>query len=460
MRIRRAVPTGFGVFLVVGVSACSIIPYEHGTRANEPLSEQTVTTRGSERVSYEDLPEHKVFIGISLSGGGNRAANFSVAALRELEKLGVVQQASAVSSVSGGSLAATYFGMYGNGRDPTRWNDEEIARRFKQDLRTQWILRWFLPQNALRFWFTPFDRSDIMKGVIDDALFDGAESKFAAMGTGLPRILINASNLVGQNFVFTEERFRDLGSRLDTYPISHAVMASAAFPGAFNNVTLEDYSSKDRRTYLHLLDGGPTDNLGVKALRRTLNNLDRSEPSRPLKGCLFVVIDAFPDPLGKSEERVTGHDQRYDRDPRRFLDYFFDDNLLNAFDDLLLDHREEMLRTMGNPAVKTGEVSFWTYRPFRDNAQSVNQSLACHVWHLTFQTLARFTAVDPAVESLGKLVNDIQTDLRLRAPGERDAGRLQKALFDAAELVIWKDHKALTQVRELFRQWGIESQKR
>lgn len=446
--------------LVAGVAGCSIIPYAQGTRANEPLGERPVATRGSEQLSYQELPGHKVFIGISLSGGGSRAANFSVASLRELDRLGILQHASVLSSVSAGSLAAAYFGMYGNGRDPAHWNDGEITRRFGQDLQTAWVVRWFLPQNLVRFWFTAFDRGDIMKGIFDRVLFDGAKSRYADMGIGLPRILINASDLAGRNFVFTDESFREIGSRLDRYPISHAVMASAAFPGAFNNVTLEDFSRPDRRTYRHLLDGGVTDILGVKALRRTLSNLDRSEPQRPLRGCLFIVIDAFADPLGKAPERVIGHDQRLDSDPRRFGDYFFDNNLYNGFQNLLLNHREELLQAMRYPAARTGGVSFWSFLPFRDDGGSVNQSLACHVWHLTFQTLAHLDAGDQTAEQLGQFANGIPTAFRLKSPGVHDGRVLQDSLFRAAQLLVWKDRNATAQVRELLRQWGIETRQR
>jgi predicted acylesterase/phospholipase RssA len=92
----------------------------------------------------------------------------------------------------------------------------------------------------------------------------------------LPRILIHATSLPQTGpFVFTDETFEILGSRLDDYPLTHAVMASGAFPGAFHNVTLKDFGRDGY--YQHLFDGGPSDNLGVHTL---LTMIDSTMPRK------------------------------------------------------------------------------------------------------------------------------------------------------------------------------------
>ena len=442
--------------LLAALAACSIFPYERGTRANEPLAAQAVATRGSESIAFAELAEPKVFVGIALSGGGSRASNFSAAALLELQQLGLLRHATALSSVSGGSLAAAYYGLYG--ADPQRWNEAAVRKVMRTDLQWIWGWRWLLPQNIARYWLTPFDRSDIMKGVIDDELFGGSGVTYAAMNnaTRLPRILINASDLDGGNFVFTDEAFRErLGSRLDSYPLAHAVMASAAFPGGFNNVTLENYAATGGRSYLHLLDGGPTDNLGVKALRRALASAADSPGAGPLRGCMLVVIDAYPDVSLTSAQHFAEHDKRNDDDPRGVLDHIFDTNLNDAFDDLLSNHREEMLKVMGYPDERVGQRSFWTYRPFRDSQGSVNRALECHVWHLSLQTLRRIEPDPKGGKRLSETVNGIRTLLKLRGAGEGDEDRLQQALFDAARLLVNEDRAALEEARRRMREWGF-----
>ena len=48
------------------------------------------------------------FIGLAISGGGSRAANFGSAVLWELDRLGILQHVQYISTVSGGSLAGAY----------------------------------------------------------------------------------------------------------------------------------------------------------------------------------------------------------------------------------------------------------------------------------------------------------------------------------------------------------------
>jgi len=124
----------------------------------------------------------------------------------------------------------------------------------------------------LRYWFTNYTRSDIMKETLDNNLFEG--KTFEKMGSGLPRILINATTLTeGKHFVFSEEGFKSLNSRIDTYPVANAVMASSAFPGVFHDMTLKDYSISSEQNYEHVLDGGPSDNLGVTTILKMVKKL-------------------------------------------------------------------------------------------------------------------------------------------------------------------------------------------
>ncbi len=61
-------------------------------------------------ITAQDKP--RAFIGIAISGGGSRAATFGLATLRELDRLGILDHTSAISSVSGGSLPAAYYALF------------------------------------------------------------------------------------------------------------------------------------------------------------------------------------------------------------------------------------------------------------------------------------------------------------------------------------------------------------
>ena len=232
--------------------------------------------RASMAIDLDELP-NRAFVGITISGGGSRAANFGAAVLQELQSLGVLDHAAMISSVSGGSIPAAYYGLHGP-QTEKEW--DRLKNALRENFLKKWFLRFFYPHNFIRYWITDFDRSDIMAGVFDDFLFD--KKQYQHLQTTGPNIIINATDLGGERFVFSHEAFNSLGSRIDVYPLSYAVMASGAFPLVFQSVTLGRYrkdpyypgSSLQRKAefYRHLFDGGPTDNLGVESLLGALDN--------------------------------------------------------------------------------------------------------------------------------------------------------------------------------------------
>jgi NTE family protein len=157
-----------------------------------------------------------------------------------------------------------------------------------------------------------------------------------------PLILINASDLgYGVRFSFIQEYFNLLCSDLDPYPVARAVTASSAVPVLFNPVVLENYADcgdeklkwlndarqrvaenvemetvvegletfaqKDRRKYAHFVDGGITDNLGLRAIYEIvevaggastfLQSVDRDPP----RHLIVISVDASTDPEPKMD---------------------------------------------------------------------------------------------------------------------------------------------------------------
>src|SRR5262245_1246854 len=66
-------------------------------------------------VCQENPPDRDVLLGVALSGGGSRAALFGAAGMEALAGVrmpdgrSLIERIAQVSSVSGGSLAATYY---------------------------------------------------------------------------------------------------------------------------------------------------------------------------------------------------------------------------------------------------------------------------------------------------------------------------------------------------------------
>ena len=171
------------------------------------------------------------FIGVAISGGGSRAANFGAAVLQYLDELGILQHVTAISSVSGGSLAAAYY-VLKRPHSTSEWS--EFRERMRTNFIEEWARRIFLsPANWLRFLLTDYSRTDVLASVFDDKLFGRA--KFSQLTNDSPRLFINATSLSqgGEQVTFTNQYFSFLKSRSDSYPISYGVTASGVFPGVF-----------------------------------------------------------------------------------------------------------------------------------------------------------------------------------------------------------------------------------
>ncbi len=438
--MRRMKMLGLGVLSGLLLSGCGIIHVYSAAnvaRATDPAPVKP--TRATLALGEADM-DRDVFVGIAMSGGGARAANFSAATLLELERLGFLAHASAISAVSGSALTAAYYGIYARPDQPQEerakhWNSESVRERFLLDFQTQWLIQWFNPWNIGRYWLTDFDRSDMMAAVFDALLFEGrSPPRFEDMGAGRPKILINATSLPGVGaFVFTDEEFERLGSRLDRYPVSHAIMASGAFPGAFHNVTLEDFARKGY--YQHLFDGGPSDNLGVLTLLKVVDRV------RPKRGCFLFMVDAFPYQTGAGEKRS---------DTRRALDFFVDRNVSESADVFLTLRRYDTLeRRLGyRRDIAAGVIPQWSF--------TTDGGIECSVWHLTFQSLI----VRPQTrEDLKKKIEDEkQVNLiptRYRLEGPRPAREIQNLIFDVANHLLLGDDAMLKAACEWFRARGL-----
>lgn len=481
--IRRLL-SGFIVLSIVMLilNGCSIITID--TMKNDPLmplSSQSPPpkTRASEKFA-DNRPNKDIFIGIAMSGGGSRATNFSAAVLRDLDKLGILQHATVISSVSGSSVAAAYYGLYGDNRTQDHpWDDEGVRKAFLTDFEQPWLISWFCPRNIFRYWLTNFSRSDIMANVLDDKLFD--EHKYANFGNDkLPRIFINATSYTNGNaFVFSDEYFAErLNSRLDTYPVAKAVMASSAFPGVFHDITLKDYSVKNVElketqqhksveNYEHLIDGGPSDNLGVIPIKRVLEQMPQP------KNCFLFVVDAYPYQEMPNDVQTA--------DTREWYDFIVDTNVATSSDIMLTARRKDLMKDLTQFG---DDVGFESYRdaeaiePERTAAKTEIKMLQeklpikCSVWHITFQRLHSrafergygdsFLSAERLqfLRRMRKVVNSVATRYKLTETLGYSPEAVQDYLFKAADILVREDknesgRRILDLACDKFKRWGL-----
>lgn len=84
----------------------------------------------------------------------------------------------------------------------------------------------------------------------------------------------------------------DCFASYDKIPVSVGVKASASFPGAIPASTLESSWLRPKESYVHLVDGGVSDNLGILTAISLLRQDDGSV-SQPISRKIIFVIDAF-----------------------------------------------------------------------------------------------------------------------------------------------------------------------
>ena len=302
------------------------------------------------------------FIGLALSGGGSRAANFGSAVLWELDRLGILQHVQYISTVSGGSLAGAYYVTFRD--DPLKWNKQNLQQVMSQSFESWSVVYGLNPLHWPQYLGTSYNRSHLLEEVFSRRVFEN--KTFGDLRNGRPTLLLNATNYrTGERFVFSNYSFNTIRSDLGALPISVGVTASAAFPGIFSVVTLKDFSGKGdsiwldmfapllKHTnsdgdYFHFFDGGVSDNLGVDTL------IDTFTRSRPFsRGCLLILVDASVpyEAISKSKEL----------NPRHFWDALIDTNALNATSILMQSKRHQQLKAIGFDEAHAYNYEYWKW---------------------------------------------------------------------------------------------------
>ncbi|HEU4781221.1 MAG TPA: patatin-like phospholipase family protein [Steroidobacteraceae bacterium] len=294
----------------------------------------------------------KLFVVVTFSGGGKRAAAFSfgvLEALRDIkvttpdgEQHSLLDEIDLISAVSGGAFTAAYYALFG------KEAFESYAPRFlnhdtEQDLWNQ-VLK---PTNWPRLADPLVSRSDLGVEYFDEELFNRATVHDVM--TRSPRVIVSATDLVrAKPFAFTREQLNGICVDPRSIPVARAVFASAATPVYFaplvmrtfagqcgyqlpdtiNTSTLgeKDVYRRERTErllsfldsehfpYLHLADGALADNLGARAildevaLGDTVTDALRRNGFSRARRMLFIVVDARtgfdethahqPEPLG------------------------------------------------------------------------------------------------------------------------------------------------------------------
>ncbi len=304
---------------------------------NEPYSPVVAAGAAPAQPKAGETRSDSLLVAIAFSGGGTRAAAFSYGVLEAMSDAKIrwegrerrlLDEIDVISSVSGGSFTAAYYGLFGD-----RIFEDYADKFLYRDVQGHLVWSLFNPASWVKLGSSKYDRSDLAAAYYDEILFEGKTFSDIHARNG-PRVMINATEIaLGAQFTFDPAQFALICSDFGKFPVSRAVTASSAVPILFSSVILRNYAgtcpfelppwakaaaespdptsrahhlvtqmlkytdSKDLQ-YIHLFDGGLTDNLGVRPF---LNRLTLSGGSWELakvmgmadtRRMLVIVVNA------------------------------------------------------------------------------------------------------------------------------------------------------------------------
>jgi NTE family protein len=277
---------------------------------------------------------NELFAAVSFSGGGARAAALAygvLEAMRETEvevngtRRSLFGELDIVSAVSGGSLAAAYLAVHGEAMFPSFY--ERVLMR---DLQSEFIRELLAPANLGWVGSKRFGRGDVLAAFLDREVFGGVRYADLLTRPRRPWVAISATDMsLGSRFEFGQDQFDLLCSDLASVHVSTAVAASSAVPVALSPITLRNhdapclvgaqvdlyglygerrqagqarqaatYLDKKARPFVHLLDGGLSDNLATRGpleasvLRGGFSAAIEAGGVNGVRWFVFIVVNA------------------------------------------------------------------------------------------------------------------------------------------------------------------------
>ncbi len=293
------------------LSACSLAKYQPLqtlSRIEPDKGYRLLNARQQQAQQKND----DTFVVLMFSGGGTRAAALGYGVLEQLadQKIWVggrekrlIENIDLVYGISGGSILAIYFSLYGADTVPS------FERRFlKQNFQRQLTKQVFSSAYLPRLSSPEFGRGDLLQEEFENTIFGKLTFGDLAERRRGPFAVISATDMsLGNRVDFTQEYFDTMCLNLSKLKLARAVAASSAVPLIFSPITLnnhggncgytlpaqvqealdedvnelqnqtrqefarniKEYENSQYRPYIHLLDGGLTDNLGLRNLLDT-----------------------------------------------------------------------------------------------------------------------------------------------------------------------------------------------
>ncbi|MGB8434245.1 MAG: patatin-like phospholipase family protein, partial [Burkholderiales bacterium] len=339
-RQTRLLARGIGFLLAASFASlllggCAVRPVTPDLAHFEPDSGYRWDPR---RVLPDNDPQ-TLFI-LTFSGGGTRAAAFAYGVLEELRSTTVktsrgtasaLSQIDLITGTSGGSFTALAYALYG--AHLFDFYDKEFLKR---DVEGELLQRLFNPLRWPQVLSQGFGRSELAEEYYDEILFHDA-TYGDLLKRETPVAVVGATDVTtGMRVDFSQPEFNVICGDLSRFRLSRAAAASSAVPIVLSPVTIDNRggtcgfrpsgwmagmgtASTERllgnrmelrlrqlalledsreRPYIHLVDGGLSDNLGLYGIVQALQEVMANEDFRAaviengLRRIVIVVVNS------------------------------------------------------------------------------------------------------------------------------------------------------------------------
>jgi NTE family protein len=322
------------------LSACASFP------PNPPLAKYDPSAGYRFELLDQGGNSDGLFAILAFSGGGTRAAALSYGVLEALrdtriqlngKERSLLDEVDVISAISGGSFTAAYYALHG-----ARTFDEFPQRFLYRPVETELIRSALNPASWFRLAGSGFGRSDLAAEFYEREVFGAKTYADLVARRRRPFVILNATDMtLGAQFSFVQDQFDLLCSDLSGVSLGRAVAASSAFPGLLTPLTFSNYagscdyrqprwvesaakdrksrvnagrtasaerrlsyaaSGEARRDYIHLIDGGVADNLGLREPLASVANLNhpwsvlRLINLEQVNKLVVIVVNAATDP--------------------------------------------------------------------------------------------------------------------------------------------------------------------
>jgi NTE family protein len=288
---------------------------------NQPIAkaEPAGGYRAPVQIQKRSNQDRNTLFALAFSGGGTRAAAFSYGVLEELYRTEIVvdgqhqrlvDEVDLITGVSGGSFTALAYALYGD-----RLFSEYEQRFLKRDVQGALLARTVNPLNWPKIVGGSYGRSELAADYYDEILFQGATFG-DLMDRSAPMAIVTGTDIsTGARLAFTQSDFDLLCSDVSKVRLSRAAATSSAVPVVLSPVTfsnfggtcrfsypawvkdvvdpsnrkrpagrallryrdMQEFQKSEERPYIHLIDGGVSDNLGMRGILEGLEELEASE---------------------------------------------------------------------------------------------------------------------------------------------------------------------------------------